>query len=96
MSTTLEEQLATARQRYERDGYVAIRQVVDAELVEEGRRHVAWLMERNPHLRAEQLGHFLMTDDPFWVRLVGDDRLLDVAQQFVGPNIALFASLYIA
>ena len=37
-----------------------------------------------------------MTDDPFWVRLVSDDRLLNVAETFVGPNIALFASHYIA
>ncbi|SVE30152.1 uncharacterized protein METZ01_LOCUS483006, partial [marine metagenome] len=29
-----------------------------------------------------------MTNDPFWVRLVVDDRLLDVAQQYVGPDIA--------
>ena len=26
-----------------------------------------------------------MTHDPFWVRLVGDDRLLDIAEQFIGP-----------
>jgi phytanoyl-CoA hydroxylase len=96
MSTTLEQQLATAREQYERDGYVVIRNVVDPDLVAEARQHVTWLMEHNPTLRAEQLGHFLMTDDPFWVRLVGDDRLLDVAQQFVGPDIALFASHYIA
>ena len=29
-------------------------------------------------------------------RLVGDDRLLDIAEQFIGPNIALFAAHYIA
>src|SRR5204862_1591291 len=38
----------------------------------------------------------LMQHDPFWVRLVGDDRLLDIVEQFVGKNIALFASHYIA
>jgi len=37
-----------------------------------------------------------MKDDPFWVRLVADDRLLDVAERFVGPDIALFASHYIS
>ena len=37
-----------------------------------------------------------MTHDPFWVRLVGDQRLLDIAKLFIGPNIALFASHYIA
>ena len=37
-----------------------------------------------------------MKDDPFWVRLIGDDRLLDIAEVFVGPNIGLFASHYIS
>ena len=46
-------------------------------------------------VRPEALGHTLMTNDPFWVRLVADDALLDIAEQFVGPDIALFASAYI-
>lgn len=82
--------------RYERDGFVVVPQVVDADLVEEGRRHIDWLLARHPDKRPEHLTHDLMTDDPFWVRLVGDDRLLDVAEQFVGPDIALFASHYLA
>ena len=31
----------------------------------------------------------------FWLRLIGDDRLLDVAEQLIGPNIALFAAAYV-
>src|SRR5512135_1064022 len=72
------------------------RNVLDAGLIAEASDHVAWLLEKNPGQRPEQLHHNLMTDDPFWVRLVSDDRLLDVAQKFIGPNIALFASNYIA
>lgn len=82
--------------RYERDGYLVFPEVIDAALVEEARSHIDWLMARHPDLRPEQLGHDLMTDDPFWVRLVGDDRLLDVAQHFIGSDVALFASHYIA
>lgn len=84
------------RQTYDRDGYVIARNVIDCNLIEEGRAHVAWLQQHNPELRPEQLGNDLMRDDPFWLRLVGDARLLDIAQQFVGPDIALFASHYIA
>ena len=84
------------RQQYETEGYVIARNVIDADLVEEGRAHIDWLQQQHPNLRPEQLGHTLMTNDPFWVRLISDERLLDVAQQFVGPNIALFASHYIA
>lgn len=53
-------------------------------------------MARNPELAGEQLHHWLMANDAFWVRLVSDTRLLDVAQGFIGPNIALFASHYIS
>lgn len=88
--------LAGIRETYDRDGYVIVRNVIDAGLVEEARHHVDWLLARNPGLRPEQLHHNLMTKDAFWVRLISDDRLLDVAQQFIGPNIALFASHYIA
>ena len=95
-TTTTPRDGAALREKYERDGYAIARNVIDAALVEEARAHVAWLMEKNPGLRPEQLGHTLMRDDPFWVRLVSDDRLLDVAEAFVGPNIALFASHYIA
>jgi phytanoyl-CoA hydroxylase len=85
-----------AVRQYERDGYVIFRNVIDAGLVAEASAHVAWLQARHPELRPERLGHTLMTDDPFWVRLISDERLLDIAQQFVGPNIALFASHYLS
>jgi ectoine hydroxylase-related dioxygenase (phytanoyl-CoA dioxygenase family) len=85
-----------AIEQYERDGYVIFREVLDMELVREASDHVEWLASRHPELRPERLGHNLMTDDPFWVRLISDDRLLDVAELFVGPNIALFASHYLS
>ena len=84
------------RQQYDRDGYAVHPGVVDAELVAEASGHVDWLLARNPGLRPEQLHHNLMTHDPFWVRLVSDDRLLDVAAEYVGDDIALFASHYIS
>ena len=37
----------------------------------------------------------LIRDDAFWVRLITDDRLLDIAQLFLGPNIANFTAHYI-
>src|SRR5579859_3527941 len=82
--------------QYERDGFALFHNVLDAGLIGEVNEHVAWLQAKHPDLRPENLGHWLMTDDPFWVRLVGDDRLLDIAEQFIGPDIALFASHYIS
>jgi phytanoyl-CoA hydroxylase len=88
--------VSEARAQYDRDGYVMFRDVLDAELIAEASRHVDWLLEQNPGLRPEQLHTNLVMDDPFWVRLISDPRLLDIAEQFIGPNIALFASHYIS
>ncbi len=81
--------------RYNCEGYVVFRDVLDAELIAETNAHVDWLRAKHPDLRPEKLGHWLVKEDPFWVRLVSDDRLLDIAEQFIGPDIALFASHYI-
>ena len=84
------------KEQYERDGYVIVRDVLDLDLIKEAQDHVDWLLEKNPGLKPHELGHQLLTLDAFWVRLVSDDRLLDVAEQFLGPDLALFASHYIA
>ncbi len=84
------------KEQYDRDGYVIYENVIDADLVRETSDHVDWLLEKNPGIRPEQLHNNLMTNDPFWVRLISDERLLDIAEQYVGPNIALFASHYIS
>ncbi len=86
---------SSLKEQFDRDGYAIYENVIDADLVREASDHVDWLLRKNPDLRPEQLHNNLMTDDPFWVRLVGDERLLDIAQQYVGANIALFASHYI-
>lgn len=96
MQSTQADQHDGLRNQYEHDGYVIARNVIDSDLIQEARTHIEWLLAKHPDLRGEQLGHTLVQHDPFWVRLVSDDRLLDVAEQFIGPNIALFASHYIA
>lgn len=84
------------KEQYDTQGYVIFRGVLDMTLIEDARRHVDWLVAKHPDLRPEQLGNTLMRNDPFWVRLISDDRLLDLAEPFIGPDIALFASHYIA
>ncbi|MDZ7269492.1 MAG: phytanoyl-CoA dioxygenase family protein [candidate division KSB1 bacterium] len=86
---------SSGRAHFENEGYAIFREVLDAELIAEARQHVEWLLQKNPGTRPEQLHHTLMTEDAFWVRLISDDRLLEVAEQFIGPNLALFASHYI-
>lgn len=84
------------RTQYDEDGYTIVRGLIDEDLVEEARAHVEWLIENNPQLPPEGLDTFLVGDDPFWLRLVSDPRLLDCVEPILGPNIALFASHYIA
>lgn len=96
MEQNVKNRWTTLLEDYNQNGLAIARDVVDHDLVEEGREHVAWLAARHPDLRPEQFGHFLMTRDAFWVRLISDDRLLDVVEAFIGPNIGLFASHYIA
>jgi phytanoyl-CoA hydroxylase len=83
------------RAQFDEKGYTLFRGVLDPALVAEADAHVDWLLEKNPGLRPEQLGHQLAQHDAFWVRLISDPRLLDVAEQFIGPDIALFATHYI-
>jgi ectoine hydroxylase-related dioxygenase (phytanoyl-CoA dioxygenase family) len=90
------EQIQGSREEFERLGYTIYRDVLDAELIEEARAHIDWIAKKHPDLRPEQYHANLAIDDPFWVRLVSDPRLLDVAEQFIGANIALYASHYIS
>jgi ectoine hydroxylase-related dioxygenase (phytanoyl-CoA dioxygenase family) len=87
---------AEIRRRYEEDGYVILPHVLDPALVQQASEHVEWLQRKHPDLRPELLHHRLMWEDPFWVRLVADDRLLDCVEPILGPNIGLFASHYIS
>ena len=80
---------------YERDGYVVVRNVLDAGFISELQNHIEWLREKHPELRPEELGHWLIAEDPFWVRFVSDKRLLNIAEHIVGPDIAFFAADYI-
>src|SRR5450755_526609 len=86
---------ASPLESYRRDGYAVFRGVLDSVLISEASAHVEWLQARHPELRPENLGHQLLGKDPFWLRLVSDSRLLDIAELFIGRNIALFASHYI-
>lgn len=87
---------SSLKNQYDRDGYAIFRDVLDPVLIHETSNHVDWLLEKNPELRPEHLHHRLVREDPFWVRLISDSRLLDIAEMFIGPNIALFASHYIS
>lgn len=82
-------------EQYEKDGFAVLRNVIDKDLIEETRQHVEWLIKKYPDLRPEHLHHPLIRNDAFWVSLVTDDRLLDIAELFLGPDLACFTAHYI-
>lgn len=84
------------RRQYDEQGYAIVRGAIDAGLAAETAEHVAWLMRKNPGVRPEAFFHNFLVDDPFMHRLVGDERIVDILEPFLGPNIALYAPHYIA
>eukprot|EP00173_Palmaria_palmata_P003526 Plantae.Rhodophyta-Palmaria_palmata.ctg3713.p1 GENE.Plantae.Rhodophyta-Palmaria_palmata.ctg3713~~Plantae.Rhodophyta-Palmaria_palmata.ctg3713.p1 ORF type:complete len:276 (-),score=19.54 Plantae.Rhodophyta-Palmaria_palmata.ctg3713:1418-2245(-) len=86
----------SVRQLYDENGFVIVRNAIDPALAAESVKHVHWLLERNEKVRPEQLHHGLLSHDPFIHRLAGDENLLDIVAEFIGPSIALFAAHYIA
>jgi len=89
-------QVSELRRQYDVEGYCIARNAIDADLVQEVRDHLDWLAKKHPDVRPEHYHNWMISHDAFWVRLISDERLLDICEQFIGPNIALFGSHYIA
>jgi len=87
--------LEKAEQEYATQGFAIIRNVVPPDLLQETRAHVEWLTQKYPDLRPEHFHHPLIRNDAFWVRLVADARLANIAQYFLGPDVACFTAHYI-
>jgi len=80
---------------YKENGFTIFRNVIDPDLLAEAREHFLWLRKRFPEFRPEHLHHPLMRDDAFSVRLVTDERLLDIAELILGSDLACFTAHYI-
>jgi phytanoyl-CoA hydroxylase len=86
--------------QYHRDGYVIIRNVLDDRLIKECQQHIEFLQKKYPSIPGEHFHHPVMRNDPFWIRLVTDPRLLELAAVFGSPfiksneGVALFSSHY--
>jgi len=81
--------------KYLQDGYVIIKNVITPETVKKAQDHIQWLQQENPTVDPELLEHWFMRDDPFWISLVRDPKIAEIVSQFLGPNIATFASHYV-
>ena len=85
------------REQFEETGYAIVRGAVDASLLAEMRSHIDARLEALGGKEVDDLHPDVFTDrtDPFLVRVAADKALLDVAEAFVGPDIALFSYGYI-
>ncbi|MFJ2768459.1 phytanoyl-CoA dioxygenase family protein [Streptomyces sp. NPDC087300] len=88
--------LAEIAEQYERDGFAILRNVIDQDVIAEARAHVEWLGTKYPELRPEEYHHPLMRNDAFWVRMVTDKRLVDIAEYFLGADVACFTAHYVS
>ena len=84
------------KKEYDENGYAIVRSVIDPELVSEVENHVHWLSEKYPDTRPEAFHHNLLVNDPFIHHLLESEKILDVIESIIGPDIALFGAHYIA
>ncbi|HZO90679.1 MAG TPA: phytanoyl-CoA dioxygenase family protein [Chthonomonadaceae bacterium] len=82
--------------QYNRDGYVIVRNVVDAARVAEAKQHALDTLTRFPDETPEQVhARPLWFEDPFYHRFVNQPQLIDLAEAILGSDLALFATGYI-
>lgn len=87
--------------QYHRDGFIILRDVIDEALVKECQQHIEFLHKKYPSIPGEHFHHPIMRNDPFWVRLISDQRLVDLVtlfgEPFIKPDegVAIFSSHYL-
>lgn len=96
MSTKTDTSPQALHGRYVESGYIICRKVVDPGLIERARDHVHRTIDAHPTLSYEQL-HMqpLYRTDPFYLELVRQPGMIDIATAILGPDLALFAAGYI-
>lgn len=84
------------RDQYSRDGYFIVRKAGDPALIRAAEAHVHRTIGAHPDMTYEEIHKTLFyLTDPFYLRLVRQPRLLDIAEAILGPDLALFATGYI-
>jgi phytanoyl-CoA hydroxylase len=81
---------------YRESGYTIARGVVESAVVDQARRHAEWTVESHRHLTSEELHKKpLWLEDPFYLYLVRQPGMIDLARKLAGPDLAVFATAYI-
>lgn len=81
---------------YEKDGYVIVRNVVARDRMAAAEQHVHATLAQHPGVAFDKLHQMpFYHTDPFYLQLIRQPQLLDLAAQSLGPDLALFATGYI-
>jgi len=81
---------------YDKNGYAIIPDLIGSNLVKEVQNHIVWLQDKYPDIRPEAFHHDLLINDPFIHNLLDNKKMLDIIEEIIGPDIALFGAHYIA
>ncbi len=81
---------------YATNGFAIVRNVIEPSLAKEVENHVKWLKKKYPKIRPEAFHHHLLIHDPFIHHILEQKSILDVVENIIGSNIALFGAHYIA
>ena len=82
--------------QYKEDGFAIIKNVLKPGIIKELNEHVIWLRKKHPNIRPEDFHHHLLVKDPFIHYLLNQKKLLNIVEEILGPDIALFGAHYIA
>ena len=89
-------QLDEIRPAYERDGYVIVRNIVARDRMAAAEQHVHATLAQHPGVAFDKLHQMpFYHTDPFYLQVIRQPQLLDLAAQSLGPDLALFATGYI-
>lgn len=81
------------RKQYEDEGYAVFRGVLDKSFLDSINRHLELLCQKQSNLT--NLYAAPLKDDPVWAKIVAEERLLNIAEIFIGSDIALFGANYV-
>ena len=84
------------KKKYQENGFYIIRNAIDSSLAKQIVKHVKWLKNKYPNTRPESFHHHMLINDPFIHHLLENEKILDIVEAIIGPNIALFGAHYIA
>ncbi|MCW7763112.1 phytanoyl-CoA dioxygenase family protein, partial [Photorhabdus luminescens] len=81
---------------YRKNGYLVFKSVIDKKEATSQLKHFFHLKETFSNIPPDEISSHLLQNDPQWYELISSSSMLDVAEMFIGKDIAHFYSRYFA